>query len=207
MPAQWHDRPVPTSRTGDMLFQTYRHRLPADYDMGIIRHRAATRGALWDDTPGLGFKAFAARERGRFGATDQLYASFYLWLDTRAAVDFLTDRFSAVVDSFGRPAIESRVVLDAQTGPPGAVVSLYREDADVPDRGDLATFRQNEIALNRSLIKEERVLAVVTAIDVATWRMTRITLSAAAPDPAHAGLAYEVLHLAKPGWADVQLSL
>jgi Domain of unknown function (DUF4865) len=36
----------------------YEISLPADYDMGIIRDRVATRGATFDDYPGLGLKAF-----------------------------------------------------------------------------------------------------------------------------------------------------
>ena len=38
--------------------------LPADYDMGIIRHRVATRGSALDDWAGLGVKAYLIRERG-----------------------------------------------------------------------------------------------------------------------------------------------
>ena len=42
-----------------MLSKQYIHRLPADYDIGHVRERAARRGPLWDAAPGLGFKAFS----------------------------------------------------------------------------------------------------------------------------------------------------
>lgn len=67
-----------------------------------------------------------------------LYASVYLWLDVRAATDFIMGE---------------------------------REDT----------------------------VAVVTVIDVAAWRLVRLTLSSAAPDSGHAGVAYQVWHLARPG--------
>jgi len=51
-----------------MFAKQYSHRLPANYDMGLIRRRASELGPLWDDTQGLVFKAFIAEERGVFGA-------------------------------------------------------------------------------------------------------------------------------------------
>ena len=52
-----------------MFIAHYGHRLPADYDLSIIRNRATQRGAVWDEMPELYFKAFLLRERGEFGAT------------------------------------------------------------------------------------------------------------------------------------------
>lgn len=46
----------------------YEITLPADYDMGIIHDRVATRGALLDTFPGLGLKAYCVRERGVDGS-------------------------------------------------------------------------------------------------------------------------------------------
>jgi hypothetical protein len=51
-----------------MIIAHYAHRLPADYDIKIIRDRAGRRGHLFDAIPELYFKAFLLRERGRFGA-------------------------------------------------------------------------------------------------------------------------------------------
>ena len=47
-----------------MIIAHYAHRLPADYDVDIIRNRAAARGHLFDAIPELYFKAFLLRERG-----------------------------------------------------------------------------------------------------------------------------------------------
>jgi hypothetical protein len=57
------------TKENTMIIAHYGHRLPADYDIGIIRSRAHARGQLWDAVPELYFKAFLLRERGRFGAS------------------------------------------------------------------------------------------------------------------------------------------
>lgn len=41
-----------------MIIVHYGHRLPANYDIGLIRKRAAERGHLFDAVPELHFKAF-----------------------------------------------------------------------------------------------------------------------------------------------------
>ena len=66
-----------------MIIAHYAHRLPADYDIGIIRDRAGRRGHLFDAIPELYFKAFLLRERGRFGAIQNEYSSLYLWRQGR----------------------------------------------------------------------------------------------------------------------------
>src|SRR5579863_3967819 len=92
-----------------MLIAHYSHRLPADYDISIVRSRAHARGPLWDAIPKLYFKAFLLRERGRFGAIANEYSSLYLWREDEGFRNFLVDgRYRVVTDSFGRAAIETR---------------------------------------------------------------------------------------------------
>src|SRR5580658_6912206 len=62
-----------------MIVKQYSVTLPADYDMGIIRQRVATKGPSFDDFPGLGVKVFMVREKGRHGAEGNQYAPLYLW--------------------------------------------------------------------------------------------------------------------------------
>ena len=107
-----------------MFAKQYSHRLPADYDMNVIRRRAAQLGPLWDHAEGLLFKAFIAQEHG-----GNVYSSVYLWADPLQAADFLLgERFQKVLDSFGRPHIESWLPLDVQRGPAQNALSLYREE-------------------------------------------------------------------------------
>ena len=108
-----------------MITAHYAHRLPADYDIDIMRSRAGARGHLFDATPELYFKAFLLRERGRFGATQNEYSSLYLWRKDEGFRNFLVDgRTKSVTDSFGRPQIEMRFVLDAHKGSGEAALPL-----------------------------------------------------------------------------------
>jgi hypothetical protein len=182
-----------------MLSKQYIHRLPADYDMALIRRRVAERGPLWDDTKGLVFKAFVVRERGQFGAVGNEYSSVYLWRDTAAAVDFLMgDRFQGVIEGFGRPSIETWLSLHAGAGKARQARTLYREDIPIDDQADHGKMLADEIERNEAALKRDDTVAVVSAIDVSTWRLIRLTVSAAPADPERKGRAYEVLYLTTP---------
>ncbi|KXF76482.1 hypothetical protein ATN84_15695 [Paramesorhizobium deserti] len=181
-----------------MFMKQYTHRLPADYDMNRIRTRATALGPQWDGTPGLGFKAFIAQERGANGAKNNAYSSLYLWLDDEAVTDFITgDRFRAVIDGFGRPRIETWIPLDIHLGQAETARSVYREDLDVGT--DLSELKHRETARNNILARHAGTLAAVTALDLSTWRLSRFLLSAEKAQTPEIGSAYEVLHLAKPG--------
>lgn len=88
----------------------YSFTFPSDYNMEIIERRVAEKGHLFDDVPGLGFKAFLSARKGDAdtGAVENTYAPFYVWTDESATRDFLCgDGFAGLVNSFGRPSIDS----------------------------------------------------------------------------------------------------
>lgn len=179
-----------------MFAKQYSHRLPADYDMGVIRRRAAQLGPLWDNTEGLLFKAFIAQERGQ--ALGNLYASVYVWADPLQAADFLLgERFQKVLDSFGRPHIESWLPLDVQRGPAQSALSLYREEWALEPGADRVAIVADEKARNRQLADSSDTFAVFLALDVQAWRLVRITLSAGELEADHPGTGYQVLYLAQ----------
>jgi hypothetical protein len=189
-----------------MFAMQYAHRLPADYDMQVIRQRALRRGPLWDDTEGLVFKAFVSQERGRHGATGHLYASVYLWLDLSAAARFLMgERFQGVIDSFGRPRVETWLPLDARSGAGRARRAswLQREDRVLDANADRSAVFAAEAEANRERAAQPGCIAVWTALEPGAWRLVRFTLSADAPAPGDPGVFLEVLHLAKPGLAQL----
>ncbi len=72
-----------------MQLMRYEITLPADYDMGVIHRRVATRGSGTDRFPGLGIKAYLVRERGRHGSPVNQYAPFYLWAELSGMNAFL----------------------------------------------------------------------------------------------------------------------
>ena len=185
-----------------MFAKQYSHRLPSSYDMGIIRERAAQRGPRWDATEGLGFKAFVVRERGRYGATANVYAAVYLWLDLAQTADFfMGSRFQAVIDDFGRPQVETWLPLDARKGPAQQALALYRDEQPIGEHENRAELRAAHAAQNRRIAEQDDTVAVVSALDTVNWRLIRLTLSAAAPVETAGRTVYEVLHLARPGIA------
>jgi len=182
-----------------MIITHYAHRLPADYDVDIIRKRAKARGHLFDGIPELCFKAFLLRERGRFGAIANEYSSLYLWRKDDGFRDFLVDgRTKSVTDSFGRPQIETRFALDAHRGRAGEARYAYTNEQDIAPDTDLTAAFAAEIERNRERALAPDIVAAAVGVDARSWKLTRVLLSAHELDPAEAGTAYEILHLAKP---------
>ncbi|ELW9447911.1 DUF4865 family protein [Burkholderia cenocepacia] len=182
-----------------MLTAYYVHRLPADYDLDIIRNRVRERGRLWDDTPDLLFKGFLLREAGRHGATENGYASFYLWRNEQAFARFVTDgRYRVVTDSFGRAPIDTQVALDARKG--GASTGRFArlETIEIPADADLDAALAREIARNREAAAREGVVAAAVSLDPLRWRLTRALVTEHEPDDGGEGTVYQVLHLARP---------
>lgn len=187
-----------------MLIANYAHRLPTDYDLGIIRSRAGARGHLWDAVPELYFKAFLLRERGRFGAISSEYSSLYLWRKDEGFRDFLVDgRTRSVTDSFGRPQIETRVVLDARKGAGREARFLFKQELDIPVDADLTSAFAAEIERAGDLARQPGAVAAVVGVDAGRWTFTRVLLSENEPGGGEQGVAYQVLYLARPLLAEL----
>lgn len=189
-----------------MLIKQYEHRLPSDYDMSQIRERGRARGPLWDNAEGLAFKAFALRERGRYGARHNAYTSIYLWLSEDQAASFITGpRFNHVIESFGRPPIQTWLPLAVHTGQEARVLSIYREDVPVDEGVDPADLSAAESERNARAAARDDVVASLVGLDVFNWKIARFTLSSA-PLRAIEGVAgYEIVYLAAPGWQRLSL--
>jgi hypothetical protein len=182
-----------------MLIAHYSHRLPADYDLSIIRSRAKARGNLWDAVPELHFKAFLLRERGRFGAITSAYSSLYLWRKDEGFRNFLVDgRTKSVTDSFGRPLIETRTVLDAHRGSGRETRFLYKQEQDIPLDTDLTSAFADEIERNRAAAQQPGAVAAAVGVDAQNWKFTRVLVSENEPSGKEEGHAYQVLYLAQP---------
>ena len=182
-----------------MIAAHYAHRLPADYEVSVIRERARQRGPLWDAVPELCFKAFLLRERGRFGAAASNYSSLYLWQQDRAFRDFLVGgRYKVVTDSFGRAEIQTAFALDARRGKAQHARFVCKEEVPIPIDADLAAALGTEIERNRAVAERPNSVAAVVGVDPGSWRLIRIVLTDDEPDRDLVGVAYEVLYLARP---------
>jgi hypothetical protein len=169
--------------------------------MERIRQRAASRGPDWDSLPGLLFKGFLIQEKGKPGTIGNAYSSLYLWRDTDAFAAMIAgERFQAVTGTFGRPAVETFIVLASAFGPASDAASVHRADELVPAGADLAGLKEQEMQGVREIAARSQTFAAITALDVNGWRLSRFVLSASAaqslpPQVTH----YEIAYLAKPG--------
>lgn len=191
----------------------YEITLPADYDMAIIRHRVATKGAMTDDFPGLGLKAYGIRERGVDGSPVNQYAPFYLWASLDGMNRFLWGgSFDGIPRDFGRPVVQQWTGLAFERGPAhGATprAATKRTERIAPDADATAAITAARERL-REQAREPGVHSAALAIDTRAWDLVRFTLWASrAPEAAEASragtgdgsaaeTAYEVLHLSSP---------
>jgi hypothetical protein len=173
--------------------------LPADYDMGIIEDRVATRARATDDFPGLGLKAYAVRRRGRRGSPVNAYAPFYSWADSAGLVEFLQGPFRAIVDDFGRPAVNHWVTVAHHRGPARserptlAVREQWTLEADRAPADLLAEHREEPVL-------PAGVHSQAVGLDPHAWSLVRFTLwSTAPPVPPAGATVFDVLHLSDPG--------
>nr|WP_202447137.1 DUF4865 family protein [Streptomyces sp. SID5468] len=182
---------------------SYEITLPADYDMAVIRHRVATRGAALDDFPGLAVKAYLIRERAAGSPVNQ-YAPFYLWRETSGMNRFLWGGggFQGIVADFGRPAVRHWTGVGFAYGPArhGLPRTAVRSARPVPQGTDLTALAERELAALRRLSAAPGLHSAALAIDPHTWELIRFTLWEQAPAdaPGEDGTRYEVLRLNTP---------
>ncbi|WP_346913126.1 DUF4865 family protein [uncultured Roseibium sp.] len=143
-----------------MMIAHYAHRLPAHYDMSLIRSRANERGGRWSAVPELYFKAFLVREIGCLGAVANEYSSLYLWRQEDAFRKFLCDGgFDVVTRSFGRPSIRTYVAIEARRGTGTAPKFLSTKECDIPVDADLTAALASEAAWCRDVSSAQGTVA------------------------------------------------
>ena len=181
-----------------MLIAQYAHRLTADFDMGRIRARAKERGPDFDAFPGLVFKAFILREKGKHGSGANLYSSLYLWKDTAAFADFLSgERFEAVIATFGRPPVETWLPFAVEIGDMSGSRFVQKTIEELSPDADLGELRRQEAERAKAEVARSGGAAIV-ALDLASWRLGRFRVLTEEP-PEENGTTYEIAYLATPG--------
>lgn len=184
-----------------MIAMQYAIALPADYDMGVIRDRVATRGAAMDDFPGLGLKAYGIRERGVHGAPVNEYSPFYFWTAPEGMNAFLWGPgFAGICADFGRPVVQYWTVLALHAGAARATTPAMftREVQPIDADADLTAVVDGALEHAEARAGRRGVHTTAVGIDPRGWELLHFTLwEGAAPDVA--GSASEVLHLSAPG--------
>jgi hypothetical protein len=205
-----------------MQAMQYEITLPADYDMAIIRHRVASKGATTDDFVGLGLKAYVIRERGVNGSPVNQYAPFYLWDSLEGMNRFLWGAgFEALSRDFGRPVVQQWTGLAFERGPASEATpraATKRTEPIGPD-ADANAAIDAAVAATKARAGGAGVHSTALAIDTRAWELVHFTLwaggaaggSAAVAAPGEDGAAgadttYEVLHLSSPRVDDLEVA-
>lgn len=188
-----------------MQVAQYEITLPADYDMAIIRHRVATRGAALDDFGGLGLKAYCIRADG---SPVKQYAPFYLWATPVGMNRFFWGGggFQHIVSDFGRPVVQHWIGLGLVRGPAAATVpraATRRKQPIAPDADPVPAI-EAALAELRDYSERPGVHSSATAIDPRGWELVTFTLWENEA-PGTAETRYEVLHLSAPELGDLAL--
>lgn len=189
-----------------MQLMQYEVTLPADYDMGIIRHRVATRGSGTDRFPGLGIKAYLVRERGRHGSPVNQYAPFYVWSELSGMNQFLFGPgFDGIRIDFGRPAVRTWHGIAVCDGPEhtAAPVAATRSVQGIDPGLPLPELTGRLVAETQTAARHPGINCTVTGIDPSTWQMVQLTLwTVQAPDGVP-GERFDVLHVSQPHRRDL----
>lgn len=183
-----------------MLAMQYEITLPADYDMGIIRTRVATRGSALDGWAGLGLKAYCVRERGVDGSPVNQYAPFYLWRAPEGMNAFLWGPgFRGLSADFGRPAVRQWTGLAFESGDLARTpVVATSHTSPIPPDVDPAGVIEEAVA---GLVAGDGVHSTALAVDTRNWQLLRFTLWH--DEPQDDGVRYRVLHLSHPELDDL----
>lgn len=183
-----------------MQAMQYEITLPADYDMGVIRTRVATRGSALDGFAGLGLKAYCARERGVDGSPVNQYAPFYLWRAVEGMNAFLWGPgFRGLSADFGRPVVRQWTGLAFEPGDLDRVpVAATRTTTRLPADADPAEAVDQAVS---DLAAGDGAHSTALAVDTHRWELMKFTLwHGEAPAE---GVRYQVLHLSRPELADL----
>jgi hypothetical protein len=181
-----------------MIAMHYRFLLPADYDMATIDRRIAEKGRLTDGFPGLLFKAYLSARKAGTGQ-DNAYAPFYVWNTVEGMHAFLNGPgFAAVSGAFGRPAVATWLVWQAEIAP-GFENARFAtvERLPIAPGTDLEALRGEEAGLAVDAVNNAGALAAVAGYEPTSWTLVRFRLWEREPQVEAGGVAavYAVGHV------------
>jgi hypothetical protein len=160
--------------------------LPDTFDMRTIERRVRDRAPAFDGLEGLALKAFLVTSI-EHGADKNLYAPFYVWDNEPAMAEFLSGPlFQAVIQSFGRPQVFDRLVLQFNIAsrdfdPRVATVEEVALDAKQP----IIDAYWAESAAQRRTLNQPGLCAAASVLDSTRWTVSRIALWRSAADACH----------------------
>ena len=125
----------------------YTIKLPADYDMNIIRQRVQKTGHLMDGFEDLFLKVYLISEKSE-GQLFNSYCPLYIWKETNGMTKFIFDGyFDNILTSFGWQNIEIGVTTSVELSDhfdSAKYVTLEVVDIKVSESGKIVVFNPDK---------------------------------------------------------------
>jgi hypothetical protein len=185
-----------------MIAMQYSFALPADYDMTIVDRRISEKGHLIDGFPNLKFKAYlSARKSDAQGATENLYAPFYVWERNEGLNDFICGPgFVGLTQSFGWPSVSVWSIWNCVLSDKvKSAVCATREVIATAPFSDLTGLRQRESDDAAADVNKHGALASISAFEPTTWSRVRFRLWGEKVPPTEGKKIYDVGYMSVTG--------
>lgn len=175
---------------------------PDDQDMSIVRDRLIEHGPETDNSVGLRFKAYLAREVGVDGSAVNEYAPFHVWDDLRGLTYMLwqSDGFDLVLEHFDRPPVLGWIGAGHENGPASNRTPAFASKRTVQFREKMhpRSERGALLAELQQLTGSQSLHSAMIGIDPSSWSAVLFALWAERPEGDH-GNVYTVEHFSMPG--------
>lgn len=171
-----------------MIGMHYNIKLPADYDMGIVRNRVTNNGYKTDGFEDLLFKAYLIGEV-KNGKLNNRYAPLYVWKDSKGMSKFIFEgSFDKILESFGWENI--KIGITSQV----ALSSEFSQSNYVTEDLKSISPRKSVKNVNLKPTEEKESLGVVTIYNPDDWNY--VTYNFFKKKPVNLSkTVFEILHL------------
>jgi hypothetical protein len=184
-----------------MIAMNYQIKLPADYDMEIIKNRVRNNGYKTDGFQDLFLKAYLIAEKGQYRNIQNEYSPFYVWNKTDGMNSFLLDGpFNSILDSFGWTQVNTWNVLhqhiSVQDKNQYAVIFYKKKEP----KTDFSKFCKTEKQLFLDTVGIPNTTAYIIAYNPTEWKTCHFLMSTdveQAKENANNSLVYELYHLSQ----------
>lgn len=180
----------------------YPIRLPADYQMVIIRRRVRERGSALDAREGLALKLYGIREVDVLGSPVNEYAPFYLWRKAESMSQFHWGGggFEGIVRDFGRPAVHTWLPAAINGSPEASHWASHFSVSRATLHPELSLTEQISQLVESSQRRFEsgKVLGSVLGINPENWQSVTLEIHQFPPIPQPNSQLYTILHVSAP---------
>lgn len=161
-----------------MITMQYNIKLPADYDMDIIKTRVKENGFKTDGFKGLGMKAYLIAEKNKYGNTQNEYAPFYFWNQIEGMNEFLLGGpFNNILKSFGWTIANTWEVLHSKINKVEDIQYAIIKKARIMPRDNFKYFLEEQTNKFEQLSSNNKINSCIVSYNPTTWELCTFLLS------------------------------